>query len=50
MYYKGKRCVGEEVVAMVILSFALCFSLGACIGFVAAGLVAGGSNGVQRDA
>ena len=29
MYYKGKHCVGEEVVAMVILSFALCFSLGA---------------------
>ena len=50
MYYKGKRCVGEEVVAMVILSFALCFSLGACIGFVAAGVFTGASNRVQRDA
>jgi hypothetical protein len=29
MYYKRKHCMGEEVVAMVILSCALCFSLGA---------------------
>ena len=50
MYYKGNHCVGEEVVAMVILSFALCFSLGACIGFVAAGMFANASNRVQRDA
>ena len=50
MYYKGKHCMGEEVVAMVILSCALCFSLGACIGFVAAGMFASASNGVQRDA
>ena len=49
MYYKGKRCVGEEVVVMVILSCALCFSLGACIGFVAAGMFANASNRVQRD-
>jgi hypothetical protein len=50
MYYKGKHCTGEEAVAMVILSFALCFSLGACIGFVAVGMFANASNGVQRDA
>ena len=42
--------MGEEVVAMVILSCALCFSLGACIGFVAAGMFANASNRVQRDA
>ena len=29
--------VREEVVAMVIPSYALCFSLGACIGFAVAG-------------
>jgi hypothetical protein len=50
MYYKRKHCMGEEVVAMVILSCALCFSLGTCIGFVAAGMFANASNGVQRDA
>ena len=36
--------------AMVILSCALCFSLGACIGFVAAGMFAKASNRVERDA
>jgi hypothetical protein len=35
---------------MVILSFALCFSLGACIGFVVAGVLANAPNKVQRDA
>jgi len=50
MYYKRKNCVGEEAAAMVILSFALCFSLGACVGFVLAGVVANASNKVQRDA
>ena len=50
MYYKEGHCVGQKVVAMVILSFALCFSLGACIGFVAAGMFANASNKVQRDA
>ena len=29
---------------MVILSFAICFSLGACIGFVAAGMYANPSD------
>jgi hypothetical protein len=41
--------MGEEVVAMVILSCAFCFSLGACIGFVAAGFFAGASNGSSVD-
>ena len=50
MYYKGKHCVGQKVVAMVIRSFALCFSLGACIGFLAAGMFANASNRVRRDA
>ena len=50
MHYKRKHCMGEEVVAMVILSCTLCVSLGACIGFVAAGMFASASNGVQRDA
>jgi hypothetical protein len=43
MYYKEKHCAGQEAVAMVILSFALCFSLGACAGFVLAGVFSGRS-------
>ena len=36
--------MGREVVAMVILSYAICVSLGACIGFVAAGMFANPSD------
>ena len=50
MYYKVRHCTGEEAVGMVILSFVLCFSLGACIGFAAVGMFANASNWVQRDA
>ena len=38
MYYKPN--IGEEVMAIVVLSYALCFSLGACIGFAMACLFA----------
>ena len=49
VYYKRGRCEGK-VMAMVILGFVICFSLGACIGFVAVGMFANASNRVQRDA
>jgi hypothetical protein len=47
MYYKRKHCVGEEVVGMVILSCAVCLSLGACLGFLGAGLCATASDKPQ---
>ena len=47
MYYKRKRCEGWEAMAMVILSYALCLSLGAFIGFLCAGLCAAASDGDQ---
>ena len=43
LYYR-QRVVREEVVAMVILSYTLCFSLGACIGFAVAGFFATSSD------
>jgi hypothetical protein len=48
MFYKRKHCVGEEVVGMVILSCAVCLSLGACLGFLGAGLCATASDKRQR--
>ena len=49
MYYKRKRCEGEEVMAMVILGCAVCLSLGACLGFLGAGLCAAASNKPHVD-
>ena len=48
MYYNGKHCVREEVVAMVILSYALCLSFGACIGFLCSGLCVAASDKAQH--
>jgi hypothetical protein len=38
----------EEVMAMVILSYALCLSLGASIGFLCAGLYAAASDKTEH--
>jgi hypothetical protein len=48
MYYKRKRCEGWEAMAMVILSYALCLSLGASIGFLCAGLCAAASDKAEH--
>ena len=48
MYYKRKRCEEGEVMAMVILSYLICFSLGACIGLVGAGFCAAASDKPRR--
>jgi hypothetical protein len=48
MYYSGKHCVGEEGLEMVIISCAVCLSLGACLGFLGAGLCAAASDKPQR--
>jgi hypothetical protein len=48
MYYSGKHRVGEEGLRMVILSCAVCLSLGACLGFLGAGLCATASDKPQR--
>jgi hypothetical protein len=48
MYYKGKHCVGEKGLHMVILSCAVCLSLGACLGLLGAGLCAVASDKHQR--
>ena len=36
--------MGEEVMAMVILSYGICLSLGACVGFFEAGFCASASD------
>jgi len=43
VYYKGGRCEGE-VMAMVILGFVICFSLGACVGLSIAGICTNASD------
>ena len=48
MYYSGKHCVGEEGLDMVIISCAVCLSLGACIGLLGAGFCAAASDKPQR--
>jgi hypothetical protein len=48
MYYKRKRCEEGEVMGMVILSYAACLALGACIGLVGAGFCAAASDKPQR--
>ena len=48
MYYKRTRCGEWELMVMVILSCGICLSLGACIGFIGAGLCAAASDRTQR--
>ena len=48
MCYNGKRCVESRSLAMVILSYVICLSLGACLGFVGAGFCTAASDKPQR--
>jgi hypothetical protein len=48
MYYNGTRCGEWELMVMVILSCGISLSLGACIGFIGAGLCAAASDKTRR--
>jgi hypothetical protein len=44
MYYKRMHCDGRKLMAMVILSYGICLSLGTCVGFIGAGFCASASD------